>query len=223
MMHRESTLALAACAALVFCLAPSPRSFAQDNSKEAKKPSASESGAAEQADVEEEDGGLQAARFMPLNKPNLRVKIPQFKDGELECVMNAAEMVRISEEDIDIKKMKMEFLERGEVTTKIELSDARYSLEDRLLSTQNRAVIQREDFTLVGDTMEFDTVEQRGKMVGKVRMVIHDSSGFRKQGEEEEEVKPEAEAGLSIAEAARLIARVAAYQKELTKGDPAAE
>lgn len=135
------------------------------------------------APAEEDTGGLGAAKFMPLGKPNLKVKIPQFKDGELECVVRAEEMTRVSDDDLDIKTMDIEFMEDGERSMTIELQEAKYNLTERLISSDTRAVVQRSDFTLVGDTLNFDTVKRRGRMTGKVRMVIHDSSGFVRDDE----------------------------------------
>jgi hypothetical protein len=149
------------------------------------------------ADVADEGGGLQAAKFLPLGKPNLKVKIPQFKDGELECVMRAEEMTRIGDDDIDIKTMNIEFVEDGEPSMTINLLEANYNLTDRLLSTDKRAVVQRADFTLVGDSLDFDTVKRHGRMMGKVRMVIHDSSGFVKEKEPDEAAILAAGAGVA--------------------------
>jgi hypothetical protein len=149
------------------------------------------------ADAADEGGGLQAAKFLPLGKPNLKVKIPQFKDGELECVMRAEEMTRIGDDDIDIKTMNIEFVEDGEPSMTIKLLEANYNLTDRLLSTDKRAVVQRADFTLVGDSLDFDTVKRHGRMMGKVRMVIHDSSGFVKEKEQDEAAILVADAGVA--------------------------
>ena len=49
--------------------------------------------------------GLKAAQFMPINKPNIRIKIPQFKDGKLDCVIRAEKMTRVSDNDVNIKGM----------------------------------------------------------------------------------------------------------------------
>ena len=56
----------------------------------------------EELDDSLESQGLKASRFMPLNKPNLRVKIPQFKNGELDCVIKADEMTRVDDENVKI-------------------------------------------------------------------------------------------------------------------------
>ena len=70
-----------------------------------------------------QESGLQATRYMPLGKPNLRVKIPQFKDGVLECLMQAGEMTRVSDDDITIKQMDIEFVGEDDAEMKIELED----------------------------------------------------------------------------------------------------
>ena len=53
-----------------------------------------------------ENQGLKASRFMPLNKPNLRVKIPQFKNGKIDCVIKADEMTRVDDENVKIENVK---------------------------------------------------------------------------------------------------------------------
>lgn len=188
-------------AALLFLSVTPARAQAGDPAKdkkgaervvEAAPESAPDAATDEPAD---EGGGLQAAKFMPLGKPNLKVKIPQFKDGELECVMRAEEMTRIGDDDIDIKTMDIEFVEDGVPSMTIELLEANYNLTDRLLSTDKRAIVQRADFTLVGDSLDFDTVKRHGRMTGKVRMVIHDASGFVKEEEAVDAENPAAKDG----------------------------
>ena len=63
----------------------------------------------EELDDSLENQGLKASRFMPLNKPNLRVKIPQFKNGELDCVIKADEMTRVDDENVKIPIKGSEF------------------------------------------------------------------------------------------------------------------
>jgi hypothetical protein len=134
-------------------------------------------------DEGKEESGLQATRYMPLGKPNLRVKIPQFKDGVLECLMRAGEMTRVSDDDINIKQMDIEFVGEDDAEMKIELEEATYSLKDKLISSRNRAIVRRSDFTLIGDSLDFDTENRHGRMTGKVRMVIHNSANLVKGDE----------------------------------------
>ena len=63
----------------------------------------------ERNDESFDDQGLKASKFMPLNKPNLRVKIPQFKNGKLDCLIKADEMIRIDEENVRIQNMNIDF------------------------------------------------------------------------------------------------------------------
>ncbi len=165
--------------------------------------------------AQDENSGLQVARFMPLGKPNLRVKIPQFKDGILECVMRAGEMTRVSENDVNIKLMDIEFVGEGDSEMKIELKDATYNLSDKLISSKSRAIVRRSDFTLIGDSLDFDTENRHGRMMGKVRMVIHDSGSLMKgEGTEKAARMPRQSKGMSIAQAAGLVLQAIKYSKE---------
>lgn len=165
--------------------------------------------------VQDENSGLQVARFMPLGKPNLRVKIPQFKDGILECVMRAGEMTRVSENDVNIKLMDIEFVGEGDSEMKIELKDATYNLSDKLISSKSRAIVRRSDFTLIGDSLDFDTENRHGRMMGKVRMVIHDSGSLMKREGTEKAARMQSQSkGMSIAQAAGLVLQAIKYSKE---------
>ena len=171
------------------------------------------------SDPGDEESGLQAARYMPLGKPNLRVKIPQFKDGVLECLMRAGEMTRVSDDDINIKQMDIEFVGDGDSEMKIELQEATYSLKDKLISSKNRAIVRRSDFTLVGDSLDFDTQNRHGRMTGKVRMVIHNSASLVK-GEETEEKSSSRRRpkNVSVTDAAELVLEAIKTSKEEERG-----
>ena len=58
---------------------------------------------------------------MPLNKPNLRVKIPQFKNGEIDCVIKADEMTRVDDENVKIENMEIDFFESGDKEMQLSL------------------------------------------------------------------------------------------------------
>jgi hypothetical protein len=164
---------------------------------------------------QDENSGLQVTRFMPLGKPNLRVKIPQFKDGILECVMRAGEMTRVSEDNVHIKLMDIEFVGEGDSEMKIELKDATYNLSDKLISSKNRAIVRRSDFTLIGDSLDFDTENRHGRMTGRVRMVIHDSGSLMKEeGTEKASRMQRQSKGISVAQAAGLVLQAIKHSKE---------
>lgn len=163
----------------------------------------------------DENSGLQVTRYMPLGKPNLRVKIPQFKDGILECLMRAGEMTRVSEDDINIKQMDIEFVGEGDSEMKIELQEATYNLTDKLIRSKNRAIVRRSDFTLIGDSLDFDTENRHGRMTGRVRMVIHDSASLMKGKEPEEQPHRERRPKhVSVSDAAELVLEAIKTSKE---------
>ena len=88
-------------ALLVSCVAVFP-TFAQEKTtgKDSKAADA-EKGAAktgeEEGEEEEEEKGLQIGKLLPLNKPNLRVKIPGFDNGELKSMVEAEKLTRIDD------------------------------------------------------------------------------------------------------------------------------
>ena len=123
-----------------------------------------------------ESQGLKASRFMPLNKPNLRVKIPQFKNGEIDCVIKADEMTRVDDENVKIENMEIDFFESGDKEMQVLFQSAKYNfLKNKINSNNKTQVIRPHYFTLTGDSLEFDVEQKQGRMVGKVRMVLKNS------------------------------------------------
>jgi lipopolysaccharide assembly outer membrane protein LptD (OstA) len=49
-------------------------------------------------------------------------------------------------------------------------------LKTRILSSKERTTIQRSDFNIVGDSVQFDTNTKTGRLIGNVKMVISDKS-----------------------------------------------
>jgi len=120
--------------------------------------------------------GLKAAKFMPINKPNIRIKIPQFKDGKLDCVITAEEMTRITDDDVRLKGMHIDFYDNSNREMQVYFKSATYSLVRNKLKSKEVTQVSRPDyFTLTGESMEFDVDKRQGRMIGKVRMVLHDS------------------------------------------------
>ena len=123
-----------------------------------------------------EDEGLKVSKFMPLNKPNIRVKIPQFKNGQLDCVIRAEEMTRVDEESVKIKNMEIDFFEDNTKQMSVVFQNAKYNFSDNTLDSNDETqVIRPNYFTLMGDSMEFDLDKKQGRMTGKVRMIIKNS------------------------------------------------
>ena len=122
------------------------------------------------------DEGLKVSKFMPLNKPNIRVEIPQFKNGQLDCVIRAEEMTRVDKQSVKIINMEIDFFEDNAKQMSVFLKDGKYNFLDNMLDSNDKTkVIRPNYFTLIGDSMEFDLDKKQGRMTGKVRMVIKNS------------------------------------------------
>ena len=55
---------------------------------------------------------------------------------------------------------------------KIDMSTSVLDLKTRILSSKERTRIQRADFNIAGDSVEFDTNSKTGRLIGNVKMVI---------------------------------------------------
>ena len=133
----------------------------------------------ERDDESFDDQGLKASKFMPLNKPNLRVKIPQFKNGKLDCLIKADEMIRIDKENVRIQNMNIDFFESGNKEMQVTFKKAKYNFIDNKINSNDETLVIRPNyFTLTGESMEFDVDKKQGRMVGKVKMVLSNSKGL---------------------------------------------
>ena len=133
----------------------------------------------ERDDESFDDQGLKAYKFMPLNKPNLRVKIPQFKNGKLDCLIKADEMIRIDKENVRIQNMNIDFFESGNKEMQVTFKKAKYNFIDNKINSNDETLVIRPNyFTLTGESLEFDVDKKQGRMVGKVKMVLSNSKGL---------------------------------------------
>ena len=133
----------------------------------------------ERDDESFDDQGLKASKFMPLNKPNLRVEIPQFKNGKLDCLIKADEMIRIDKENVRIQNMNIDFFESGNKEMQVTFKKAKYNFIDNKINSNDETLVIRPNyFTLTGESLEFDVDKKQGRMVGKVKMVLSNSKGL---------------------------------------------
>lgn len=130
----------------------------------------------------EESKGLEIGKLLPLNKPNLQVKIPGFDKGELASMIEAEKLTRIDDVNLKLEDATIELVQQELL---IRLREALYNTEDAILSSNETTTVSSKQFTMTGDTMDFDTKTGKGRMTarrdgtGMVRMIIHniDSMG----------------------------------------------
>ena len=160
--------------------------YAQNKSTGKKpNPSAGEDRrpAGEEKEEKEEKKGLQIGKLLPLNKPNLRVKIPAFDEGKLTSMVEAEKLTRIDDVNLSLEDAIIQLISQQLM---IRLRTALYNTEGAILSSNQQTTISTKEFTMTGATLDFDTRSGKGRMAGPVRMIIHNLGGM---GESKEGAK----------------------------------
>jgi Protein of unknown function (DUF1239). len=87
------------------------------------------------------------------------------------------ERPRIDQEHVAFQQLKIYNLHTGgSAGLRIDMSTSVLDLKTRILSSKARTTIQRADFNIAGDSVEFDTNSKTGRLIGNVKMVITDKS-----------------------------------------------
>ncbi len=59
-----------------------------------------------------------------------------------------------------------------------------FNLKTKIIHSDNPVSVHTQDFDLTGEKMEFDTAERTGKLMGKVRMRVHNLKQVAGQSDE---------------------------------------
>src|SRR5205085_8605350 len=104
--------------------------------------------------------------------------LPDFDlEGHLRGKFEAASAKRLDEEHIGFHALKITtFTPENKPDLTIQLSESVLNLKTRVLSSGERSLIQRADFDIAGDAVEFDTNTRSGKLTGNVKMTITSQS-----------------------------------------------
>ena|ERR1700687_4204604 len=115
---------------------------------------------------------------LPIGHEAKGLVLPDFDlEGHLRGRFEAMSAKRIDEEHIGFHSLKITtFTSENKTDLTIELSESVLNLKTRILSSKERTMIQRADFNIAGDSVEFDTSTHTGKLVGNVKMVITSQS-----------------------------------------------
>ena len=131
--------------------------------------SASSSPAADKA----KDGTIQLP--LPVGKNGLNVKIPDTDAaGKLLSLLMAQKATRLDDDRVKMESMHMDFNQAdGKGSFHIVMPACILNLKTHLVTSDDPVTISTQDFELTGEKMEFNTLEREGRLVGSVRMVIH--------------------------------------------------
>ena len=104
--------------------------------------------------------------------------MPDFDgDGHLRGKFEAGTAHRIDEEHVGFEQLKITtYTPEDQQDLRIDMSTSVLDLKTRILSSKARTTIQRADFNIAGDSVEFDTNSRTGRLIGNVKMVITDKS-----------------------------------------------
>ena len=83
----------------------------------------------------------------------------------------------MDQEHIGFQHLKITtYTPQSEPDLQIDMNTSVLDLKTRVLSSKERTTIQRSDFNITGDSVQFDTNSKTGRLIGNVKMVITDKS-----------------------------------------------
>jgi hypothetical protein len=111
---------------------------------------------------------------LPIGHEAKGLVLPDFDlEGHLRGKFEAVSATRLDEVHIGFHTLKITtYTTENKRDLTIDLSEAMLNLKTRILSSKERTTIQRTDFNISGDSVEFDTNTRSGKLLGNVKMVI---------------------------------------------------
>lgn len=115
---------------------------------------------------------------LPIGHEAKGLVLPDFDgDGHLRGKFEAGTAHRIDQEHVGFERLKITtYTPEDQPDLKIDMSTSVLNLKTRILNSKTRTTIQRSDFNIAGDSVEFDTNNKTGRLIGNVKMVITDKS-----------------------------------------------
>jgi hypothetical protein len=115
---------------------------------------------------------------LPIGHEAKGLVLPDFDgEGHLRGKFEAGTAHRIDQEHIGFEHLKITtYTPEDQPDLRIDMSTSVLDLKTRILSSKARTTIQRADFNIAGDSVEFDTNSRTGRLIGNVKMVITDTS-----------------------------------------------
>ncbi len=115
---------------------------------------------------------------LPIGHEAKGLVLPDFDgDGRLRGKFEAGTAHRIDQEHVGFQHLKITtYTPQSQPDLRIDMLTSVLDLKTRILSSQERTTIQRSDFNIAGDSVQFDTNSKTGRLSGNVKMVITDKS-----------------------------------------------
>src|SRR5213080_4444675 len=115
---------------------------------------------------------------LPIGHEAKGLVFPDFDaEGHLRGRFEAETAHRIDQEHIGFQHLKITtYTPESQPDLQIDMHTSVLDLKTRVLSSQERTTIQRSDFNIAGDSVQFDTNSRTGRLIGNVKMVITEQS-----------------------------------------------
>ena len=115
---------------------------------------------------------------LPIGHEAKGIVLPDFDgEGHMRGRFEAGTARRIDQEHIGFQHLKITtYTPEDRPDLEIDMHTSVLDLKTRILSSHERTTIQRADFNIVGDSVQFDTNTKTGRLIGNVKMVITDKS-----------------------------------------------
>ena len=103
------------------------------------------------------------------------LKIPYFDgDGKKQMIFTIGVASRLDDEHIGMTETEVEtFDENGDHEMTIGLPKSELNVNTSVITTKKHVEIKREDFSITGETMEFNMKTKKGTLGGGVKMLIY--------------------------------------------------
>jgi hypothetical protein len=116
---------------------------------------------------------------VPDGVPVKGIKVPSYSaDGKLLMMLDAEQARKLDADRIEFENLKIDAYSDDDKKIYVELPRSIFNLSTRILTSESRVLIRREDFELVGDAGEFYTKNRFAKILGNVKMTIFSTENF---------------------------------------------
>lgn len=110
---------------------------------------------------------------VPVGIPVNGIKVPHYNsEGKLELMLEADSAQKNDEKNVEFTNLKVEAHDDEDRKIFVELPQAVLNLDTRILTGEKSVKIRREDFTISGDRIEFNTKTRFGTLRGNIQMVL---------------------------------------------------
>lgn len=106
---------------------------------------------------------------IPVGEPVKGIKIPQYdENGAMTMNLIADTARKLDEKKVEFGKLKIDFNDKDEKTICVEIPHSILDMETKVLVADSETTIHRDDFEIIGQSAEFDTVARSGTFKGRV-------------------------------------------------------